>query len=254
MSPWLLINLPSDMIDLHSHLLPGIDDGAVDLDDALKLVEIAVEDGITHSVITPHIHLNRYDNDVHSIQAAYTILQQALLARSIPLRIAFAAEVRIDPQVMTMIAGNKIPFLGKLGGYKILLLEFPHSMILPGTVKFIKYLLSHNIRPLVAHPERNKAVLTHLEKIEPIREAGAMLQVTARSITGGFGPYAKKRALQMLERGWIDVVATDAHNLVHRPPRLQAAFDMVCQHAGEGVAVRLFQEMPAAISAVHFGL
>ncbi|HED12388.1 MAG TPA: capsular biosynthesis protein [Gammaproteobacteria bacterium] len=240
------------MIDLHSHLLPGIDDGAANLEDALKLVDIAVEDGISHSVITPHIHLNRYDNDVYSIQDAFDVLHRALRVRNIPLRIAFAAEVRIDPQILAMIASDKIPFLGELGGYKILLLEFPHSIILPGTEKFIEHLLSQNIRPLVAHPERNKAVLTHLEKIQPIREAGAMLQVTARSITGGFGPYAKKRSLEMLERGWVDVVATDAHNVVHRPPRLQAAFNVVCQHSGEEVAARLFQETPAAISAVHF--
>lgn len=240
------------MIDLHSHLLPGIDDGAANLEDALQLVDIAVDDGITHSVITPHIHLNRYDNDVRSIQAAFKVLQQALLQRNIPLRIAYAAEVRIDPQILTMIASDRIPFLGELGGYKILLLEFPHSTILPGTEKFIEYLLSRKIRPLVAHPERNKAVLTRLQKIEPIREAGAMLQVTARSITGGFGSSAKNRALEMLDRGWIDVVATDAHNVAYRPPRLQIAYEVVAERAGEEVAARLFRETPAAISAVHF--
>jgi len=241
------------MIDLHSHLLPGVDDGATCLEDSLKLVNIAVEDGITHSVITPHIHLNRYDNDTASIQAAFQLLQQALVERNIPFRIAFAAEVRIDPAILTMIDANRIPFLGELNGYKILLLEFPHSGILPGSIKFIEHLLARNIRPMIAHPERNKAVLDQLDKIAPMRMAGALLQVTGRSIAGGFGPYAKQRATEMLDRDWVDIVATDAHNLAHRPPVSSDAYAIVKAQYGDARAEALFCKTPAAISAVHFG-
>jgi len=240
------------MIDLHSHLLPGIDDGAVSLEESLKLIDIAVNDGITHSVITPHIHLNRYNNDTTSIRVAYRVVKQALELRRIPFTIAFAAEVRIDPAVLTMIDENRIPFLGLFNGYKILLLEFPHSGILPGTIKFIEHLLSRNIRPLIAHPERNKAVLDKLDRIAPIRMAGAMLQVTGRSITGGFGRLAKHRAIEMLENNWVDVVATDAHNLMHRPPVLRDAYTFVKAQYGEQRAEALFCETPSAISSIHF--
>ena len=103
------------MIDIHSHILPGIDDGAETLSESLLLARFAVNNGITHSVITPHIHHGRYENDIISIKNAFDTLQQALWQHSIPLKIAFAAEVRISVEMMTMIAANNIPFgLGQM--------------------------------------------------------------------------------------------------------------------------------------------
>ena len=115
------------MIDLHCHLLPGIDDGPQTLDESLQLARIAVKNGITHSVVTPHILPGRYDNDSDSIAAVFERFREALRVEQIPLQVAMAAEVRLDPEIIGMIAENRVPFLGEINGYKIILLEFPHG-------------------------------------------------------------------------------------------------------------------------------
>ncbi|WP_315983498.1 CpsB/CapC family capsule biosynthesis tyrosine phosphatase [Aliamphritea spongicola] len=117
------------MIDLHCHLLPGIDDGPASLEEAVELAAMAAADGITHAVATPHIHPGRYDNNIHSITPAYEALKNAIVERNIPLELGMAAEVRISVEMLAMIPTNQIPFLGEWEGRKVLLLELPHSHI-----------------------------------------------------------------------------------------------------------------------------
>jgi len=117
------------MIDLHNHLLPGIDDGAPDLETSLALVRMAVSDGITHLVCTPHIHPGRYDNTPATIASALAQLASGLEQAGIDLRISAAAEVRFGMELMLGIAQNEVPFLGQWQGKKVLLLEFPHGEI-----------------------------------------------------------------------------------------------------------------------------
>ena len=236
------------MIDLHSHLLPGIDDGAQIIEEALALARIAVDNGITRSVVTPHIHPGRYDNDIESIRTAFDLLRDGLAREQIPLEIAMAAEVRISAEILPMIATGKIPFLGQDGGSKVMLLEFPHSHILPGTENMIRFLLRKNIRPMIAHPERNKDVIRELGKIAPFVEMGCLLQITAGSVAGDFGPQAEHRALEMLERGWVDVLASDAHNIQYRPPNLEPGRAAAARVVGEAESWRLVQERPGALS------
>lgn len=138
------------MIDLHSHLLPGIDDGAPDLATALKLARIAVQDGITHMMCTPHIHPGRYDNTIASIQRALSELQQGLIKERIKLVINAAAEVRFGMELMVAIKNNKIPFLGEWRGQPVLLLEFPHGEIPFGAERLTQWLLQQGIQPLMA--------------------------------------------------------------------------------------------------------
>ena len=240
------------MIDLHSHLLPGLDDGARTLDEALGLARIAVADGISRSVLTPHIHPGRYDNDLRSIREAFDQLEGALERHRIPLEIGMAAEVRISMEMLTLIDQGRIPFLGVEGDFSILLLEFPHSHILPGTEKMVSVLLERGIRPMIAHPERNKDVIRRLDKIEPFVRAGCMLQVTAGSVAGDFGPLARQRAIEMLERGWVEVLASHAHNAEFRPPRLEPGRAAAARVVGEAASWRLVRERPAELSRSLF--
>lgn len=236
------------MIDLHCHLLPGIDDGPQTLDESLQLARIAVENGITHSVVTPHILPGRYDNDSDSIAAVFEDFREALQSEQIPLQVAMAAEVRLDPEIIGMIAENRVPFLGEVNGYKIILLEFPHGHILPGSDKLVEYLLKRNIRPLIAHPERNAGVIRQLEKIEPFVQAGCMLQLTAGSVHGFFGKPVRQRCQQMLELGWVNILASDAHDIKHRQPELEKGRQAAAQVIGEAAAWSLVREQPAAIA------
>jgi len=235
------------MIDLHCHLLPGIDDGARNMEQALELARIAYADGIQTAIMTPHILMGRYENNITTIRTAFAQFKQALPENHIPLKVGMAAEVRIGPEIMGMIEQNLIPFLGKLDGYQILLLEMPYNHIPPGSDKMVRWLLDRKIRPMIAHPERNGDVLRNLDKIHPFIEQGCLLQITASSITGRFGPQLQKRARQMLEKGWVDVIASDAHNQEHRPPDLERGRQVAAKIVGETAAWTLVHETPERI-------
>ncbi len=235
------------MIDLHSHLLPGIDDGARSLDDALQLARVAVADGITHITCTPHIHPGRYDNSLRSIQPVFERFAEALQAADIPLSVAMAAEVRLSAEVLSLVAQSQLPFLGTWQGQQVMLLELPHSHIPPGSDKLVSWLLQRNILPMIAHPERNKEIMRDLNAIAPFVELGCLFQVTAMSVAGQFGALSLERALQMLDNDWVTVLATDAHNLQHRPPRLSEGYAAAKAHVGAAAADQLVWDNPAAI-------
>lgn len=235
------------MIDLHCHLLPGIDDGPEDLTTAIELARHAYASGIRTSVVTPHIHHQRYDNRAGNIQEAARQFQETLLEHGINLRIRCAAEVRLDHEILTWIAGNQIPFLGEWQGERVMLLELPHSHIPVGADKLVAWLRSQRIRPMIVHPERNKDILRSLDKINPFMELGCLLQVTAAAVAGGFGTQAQQRANELLGRGWVTVLASDAHNMDARPPELEPGRVAAARIVGEAESWRLVRERPQQI-------
>ncbi len=240
------------MIDLHCHLLPGIDDGAQTMDDALQLCRHAVASGIRKAVATPHIQPGVYDNTQQSIGAAFYLLKRALLRESIPLELSWAAEVRIGPELLDMAAANQIPMLGRYAEADLMLMELPHGNIPPGSDKLVEWLRARGIVVMIAHPERNKAVIRDLSRIQPFVELGCPLQVTAGSVSGQFGPQVQRRAIEILEQGWATVLASDAHNLRYRPPELEAGRRAAAEVVGEEASWALVRDHPAKISASHF--
>src|SRR5207248_733063 len=118
-------------------------------------------------VLTPHIHPGRYENTRSTIEKAFKDFRLALRKARVALHIGMAAEVRLSPDIVALLRCNEVPFLGELNGHRIILLEFPHTQITPGADKLVERLLQHNIRPLIAHPERNQDVIRDLSKIEP---------------------------------------------------------------------------------------
>ena len=235
------------MIDLHCHFLPEIDDGAATLAEALALARAAVADGILHAVMTPHIHAGVFENRRSSIEAAVAGFRARLLEARIPLRISAGGEVRIGVELMELLEQGELPFLGALGPDRVLLLELPHGHIPVGADRLVGWLRGRGIRPLIAHPERNKDVMRSLDKIRPFVDAGCLLQVTAGSLTGRFGAQAQLRAREMLAQDWIFALATDAHNLEHRPPDLAAGCAAVATLAGAAQARVLTQLNPAQL-------
>ncbi|MCB1702357.1 MAG: capsular biosynthesis protein [Halioglobus sp.] len=235
------------MIDLHCHLLPGIDDGPATLDQALELARLALANGIRHAVVTPHIHPNRYPNQADNLKPALAAFKLELASRDIPLALGLGGEVRLGMESLDLVHRGEVPMLGREQGYDIMLLEFPHSHILPGSDKLVSHLLDRKIRPMIAHPERNKDVMRSLDRILPFLEAGCLLQVTAGSVTGNFGKLARQRALEMLERGWVTVLASDAHNSRYRPPELEPGRAAAAVVIGESAADDLVRGRPASI-------
>lgn len=238
------------MIDLHCHYLPGIDDGAESMADSLSLARAAVLDGIMHAAMTPHIHPGRYENVRSSVVVATEQFRQALVQAGIPLQVYPAGEVRLSSDVIELLEQDELPFLGTLNGFRILLLEFPYGQIPLGTEKLAKWLLAQNIRPLIAHPERNKVIMKNVEAIAPYVDIGCLLQVTAASVLGDFGVPAKQSAALMLERGWVHVIGSDAHNLTHREPKMKPARQWLVDNFGAGIAAQLTRFNPAKILGV----
>ena len=240
------------MIDLHNHLLPGIDDGAPDLETALHLARIAVQDGITHLVCTPHIHPGRYDNDRTSIHTAHQQFVRGLEQAGIELRVSWAAEVRFGMELMISQAEGNLPFLGRWQDKKVLLLEFPHGEIPFGAERLTGWLLQRNVIPMIAHPERNKGVMSCPRKLKPFLEQGCLLQVTAGAVAGHFGEPARLIAHALLEYGLVTILASDAHNIQHRPPALAEGMQHAARIVGDIQAERLVIDNPWKIAREHF--
>jgi protein-tyrosine phosphatase len=235
------------MIDLHCHLLPGIDDGPATLAEALEMARIAVANGITEAHVTPHLHPGRWENDRARIEVAVATYRAELAKAGIALEVGYAAEVRLDYDILPLVEAGRVPFLGKLEGYDVMLLEFPHSHVPVGADKFVAWLLARNIRPLIAHPERNKDLMRDPSKVQPFLEQGCLLQVTADAVSGEFGELCAARAKDFLERGWVSVLASDAHDTTGRPPRIAPGRDAAAQIVGEEEALRLTRGTPLRI-------
>lgn len=235
------------MIDLHCHLLPGIDDGPEDLATALCLARHAVAAGIRTSVVTPHMHPGRYDNRDANIRTAAQEFQRTLDAEGIALQILCAAEVRLDHEILSWVGEEQIPYLGHWQGERVMLLEFPHSHVPVGADKLVAWLLKQNIRPMIAHPERNKDILRSIDKLIPFVRMGCLLQVTAGAVAGTFGEYAKARAADLLGRGWVTVLASDAHNMDARPPELEPGRIAAAKIVGEDESWKMVRDRPSEI-------
>jgi protein-tyrosine phosphatase len=235
------------MIDLHCHLLPGIDDGARSLDQALAMARASVDNGIHRAVMTPHLHPGRYENTASIIRHHLAKFRQALQDAEIPFEISMAAEVRVAPEILTLLEQGELPFLGELDGYRIVLLELPHTHIPPGADKLVDLLLMQKIRPLIAHPERNGDVIRDTARIEPFIERGCFLQLTAASLVGVFGEGPLLRARELLEYDVFKVLATDAHNLQARRPLLEEGMAAAAEIIGDTAAHDLVHKNPLKI-------
>jgi protein-tyrosine phosphatase len=240
------------MIDLHCHLLPGIDDGPTTLEESLELCRIAVADGITRAIVTPHIHPGRWENTRTSIEQACSSLQQALDKWDIPLQLGFAAEVRLTDSIPAQIARDEIPFYGEVDGYRVMLLEFPHGQVIPGSEKLAQWLLDQGIRPMIAHPERNRQIMKNVSQLQPFITLGCWLQVTAGSVVGHFGAKSQAIAHQLLENDTVMILASDGHNARARPPALSEAFACIAKMHGQDRAQRLMLDTPEKIVAGQF--
>jgi protein-tyrosine phosphatase len=238
------------VIDLHNHFLPGIDDGAQTLHEALALARAAVATGVKTAVMTPHVHPARYDNSRSSIAIACEAYARALSANAIPLEIRMGGEVRISDDIMRLIEEEEIPYLGKSAGYRTMLLEFPPAQLMPGGERLVQWLIARNIRPVIAHPERNKEIIRDVEKLRPYLALGCLLQITAGSLIGRFGKDVERCAVTLIEREWASAVASDAHDIEHRPPAMDMARVALIALGGLALAVDLTERGPARILGI----
>lgn len=239
------------MIDLHCHLLPGVDDGPQDAEQALALARASVAQGIRAAVLTPHLHPGRYSAGRARLRAVFDDLVSLLAAHGVPLDLRLACEMRVCAETVALLRAGQVAFVGRVGAERVLLVEFPHDRLPPGSLELMRHLVAQGIRPLIAHPERNRAVMRQPELIRPFVDVGCWLQLTAASVTGEFGAGAQRAARHLVDEELAWVLATDAHNLGHRPPRLAEGRAVLVDWAGESIARRMVSDRPAQILGLH---
>jgi protein-tyrosine phosphatase len=235
------------MIDLHCHLLPGVDDGARDLETGLALARAAVANGIRAAVLTPHVFPGRWSLARRGLRPHFNAFRRMVEEARIPLELHLGAEVRLAPESLALFAEGELPTIGHWQGRPVVLIELPDGGLPPGALGAIEVFLEGGAVPMIAHPERNRAVMRDPDRIAPFVEAGCLLQLTAASVCGWFGEPALHAARALIDRGWVTVVATDAHDLRHRPPVLREARHALRMRWGETAAVALTETTPASL-------
>jgi protein-tyrosine phosphatase len=236
------------MIDIHCHLLPGIDDGARDLETALEMARIAHGDGITDIVCTPHIYPGMYENDADGIRAAVADLQVHLDNAGLKLRLHAGADAHLTPDLGQGIAAGRIP---TLAGSRYLLLEPPHHVAPPRFEETVFELMAAGVVPVITHPERLSWVETHHGIFERLAARGCWMQITAGALTGRFGPRPRYWGDRFVCEGRAHVLATDAHHPARRPPLLHEAYLAAERLVGSEQALHLVSTRPALILADH---
>ena len=243
------------MIDIHCHLLPGMDGGPPDLGAVLALAQALVADGVTQVVCTPHVYPGRFENRRSSIADEFDAFASQLAQTGLPLRLSWAGEVRLTPEVLDLLPRQELPYLGRHNGRYTMLLEMPDSQIPLGADRFVRLLMAAGVQPVLVHPERNRAVMVQPSRLQSLLDEGCALQVTAGSLLGDFGISAQSTAVDLLARGWVDAVASDAQNLTSRRPRMGAAAAWLAQQGGVELAQRLTFDGPQLLcnenSQVH---
>ncbi|WP_051326671.1 tyrosine-protein phosphatase [Aliagarivorans taiwanensis] len=237
-----------NFVDLHCHVLPGIDDGAKDLAQSMAMLELAQACGTKVMVATPHMLPGVFENSLATIAQPYRLLLNAIESRGLDIQLHFAAEVHLSPEIMLWHEQGVLPLLGEWQGLQVLLLELPHGHVPQGVNNLIKWLKARDIIPLIAHPERNRGLWKEPYYLQQWRRMGCLFQVTAGSFLGEFREQAQGFALKMLEQDLVDVVASDCHGLDKRAPDLKRAFQWVVERYGEQRGLRLFVETPGSIA------
>lgn len=223
--------------DLHCHCLPSLDDGPVDTTESLAMCRALVADGITKVIATPH-QLGRFDGlyEAGDIRSAVTDFKTQLADAGVPLEVLAGAEIRVDERIISLLEEDRILTLAD-GGRFLLLELMPDIMI---DVSFlIDQLADRGVTTIIAHPERCEYLGRNLQVVSKWLDIGAKLQVTACSLIGQCGTFAKKFGWNLLERNWVSYIATDAHSLEIRRPAMKAAYDAISETFGRQRAEEL---------------
>ncbi len=239
------------MIDLHAHVLPGVDDGARDLAESVEMLRLAAADGTRVLCATPHAHGPSHDVAREAAVAAWEALRGAARLAGIPIDLRLASEVWYREDLADLARAGRLVTLSG-AGRRYVLVEFPPAFVPPGAEEGLFRLRLAGVTPVIAHPERNPSFWERPEDAVRLRDQGALLQVTAGSFTGLFRKESVRAARALLERGAIDLVASDCHRRDRRPPGLaEAAREIarLCGKRGREVADRLTVGVPEAVLA-----
>ncbi len=230
------------MVDLHSHILPGLDDGSRNVAESVEMARIAAEDGITHMVATPHMFNGLSQNPEPSdVVGRVQALQQEI---GDSLTVLPGNEVHIAHDIVEKAAAAKVMSINRKN---YMLIELPSMNVPVGASELFDKLQINGITPILVHPERNIQIQNQPSLVEEFIKRGTRIQATAMSITGEFGSSAQRTVRTLLRHNCVHFIATDAHRAGRRPPVLSAGRDGAAEIIGEEPARRLVEDNPRAV-------
>lgn len=231
------------MIDIHSHILPEVDDGSHSLEESIQMCRASADDGVTVMVATPHAH-----DGVHTTHDPEFLRQKvAELNEQLggALRVVIGCELRFTHDIVRQVCQTKSA--PTIAGGPYVLVEFPHTVVPPGSERPLFELMSNEITPIIAHPERNQMLIAEPERFFPIIEMGALGQMDTGSITGQFGKRVQQAVRVMLEHGLIHFIASDCHNTRNRLPGMSEAVALTAEIVGDEYARAIADANPLAV-------
>lgn len=228
------------MVDIHCHILPGLDDGPDAFEESLAMAEMAIADGITHVVATPHAN-SMYPFQPESIKRLRDELQEKVGDR---LQLATGCDFHLSFENVQDIASNPAKYT--INQKRYLLVEFADFAIPPTMDDTLHQLQLLGLSIVITHPERNRLICAQPDRLRRWLHRGCYVQVTAQSLTGSFGEHAQKHAEEWLDADMVHFVASDAHNTTRRPLQLAKAYEVVSKRRGEELAKALLVDNPLA--------
>ena len=232
-------------IDIHSHIIPGVDDGSPDLETSLGLLRMAAENGTTDIIATPHVIDVSTTLTWDAIRRYVEALQKEADDRGIPIKIHPGAETELNWDLLELMQKDHSAFC--LAGSRYCLMEMPSLMLPPHLEEMIYELQLLDIVPVLAHPERQMQLMEKPQMLLDLLRKGCAAQSNGGSVTGVFGPRVKHNVKHLLQQNVIAFMGSDAHNLRHRNTDLKGAREKIIEHYGEGQATELFETRPQYI-------
>ena len=232
------------MIDIHCHIIPGIDDGPGSMEESLEMAKIAADDGISYVIATPHQIDGLYQESAESIENKIFELNALLEDNRINLKILPGSDLHISSDLIQKIAEKK---LLTLNHSSYALIEFPGQLLKDKITRLMDEMLDNGIIPIISHPERNFILQKDPNLLYEFVKKGIYAQVTAMSLTGEFGHEIKRIAQKMLTHNLVQIIATDAHSKVFRPPILSKGLQKATRLIGEEIAFNMVETYPLKI-------
>ena len=234
------------MIDLHTHILPGLDDGARDLEEAVAMARMAARDGIKTAVATPHFFRDGQELlDAGKISRKRAELQSAIDRERIPLKILTGAEVHVSHDLLSKVMRYRKHLM--LNNSSYLFIEFPMDHIFRGVKNLVFELMTEGIYPIITHPERNTVFQRNPGLLFELAEMGVLLQMNSGSLTGAYGSLVRKTSLEFLRLRMVHFLASDCHSTTGLVPHLSGAVRSIKENQGENTARALVLDNPQAV-------
>jgi protein-tyrosine phosphatase len=231
------------MIDIHCHILPGLDDGSPDLEESVAMLRLAAQTGTTDIVATPHSDL-QYAFDPAVVEGKIAELTEAAAGL---VRIHYGCDFHLHYENVHDALASPSKYAVNHKTY--VLVELSELLIVKTAEGILERMRAAGMIPIITHPERNSILQQRIDQLGSWVGSGCCIQVTAQSLLGGFGRKAKAFSEELMQRGLVQFVASDGHDREHRPPRLDLACRLVRDRYGEATAERLFTTNPAAVLA-----